>query len=134
MITLKHVRIVHLVNLIMFSHGTANGWTSSAIPLLTSKDTPLKSGPLTNDEISWIGSINAFGAVFGTISLGYLMSRMGSKRAILLLAIPEFACWLLIYFGNNYYYILISRVLNGISGGGILASIVLYISEIADDR
>lgn len=118
----------------MFSHGATNGWMSPAVAILSSNDTPLESGPLTNDDISWIGSINAFGAIFGTISLGYFISLMGSKRAILLLAIPEALFWILIYFGTHYYYILIARVLIGISGGGILTSLVLYISEIANDK
>lgn len=110
------------------------GWTSPALPFLSSKDTPLESGPLTNDQISWIGSINCAGGLCGTISLGYFISKMGSKRAILLLTIPEVAYWILIYFGNHYYYILIARVLNGFAGGGILTSLVLYISEIANDE
>lgn len=33
-------------------------WTGCALPYLASEETPLVSGPLTNDEISWIGSID----------------------------------------------------------------------------
>lgn len=100
----------------MFAHGAAMGQLAPALPFLSSKDTPLESGPLTNDQISWIGSINSFGAIIGNLSFGYLISVMGSKRAILLLAIPEVLFWVLIYFGNHYYYILIARVLNGYAG------------------
>lgn len=124
----------HSVNLVMFSHGATNGWMSPAVPILSSNDTPLESGPLTNEDISWIGSINAFGAICGTIALGYFISLMGTKRAILLLAIPEDLFWIFIYFGTHYYYILIARVLIGISGGGILTSLVLFIAEIANDK
>lgn len=128
------VSLGSLVDLIMFSHGAAMGQLSPALPFLSSEDTPLKSGPLTNDQISWIGSVNCFGAIIGTLSLGYLISVMGSKRAILLLTIPEVLFWVLIYFGDHYYYILIARILNGYAGGGILTSLVLYISEIANDE
>lgn len=123
-----------LVDLIMLSHGVAVAWASPAIPILSSENTPLISGPLTNDEISWIGSINSIGAAFGAIFIGYIISILGPKRAVLLLAIPEALFWVLIYYGNHYYYIFGARFLSGFSGGAIAPAIVLYISEVANDK
>lgn len=131
---LTEIVIFYSVNLLMFAHGTTNGWMSPALSILSSKDTPLESGPLTNEVMSWIGSVNTVGGVIGTISLGFLVSLMGSKRAILLLAIPEVLFWFLIFIGSHYYYIIIARILIGISGGGIITSLVLYIAEIANDK
>lgn len=104
------------------------------MPILSSEDTPLVSGKLTTDEISWIGSVISLGAVIGAISAGYLISLMGPKHAIILFAIPEAAAWLLIYFGNHYYHIIISRVMSGIGGAGLVCALVLYISDIANDE
>lgn len=118
----------------MFAHGITMGWPSSAIPVLQDDNTFLISGPLTNDEVSWIGSIDALGAICGSITLGYLISLMGHKRAILLMAIPEVAFWIFIYFGNHYYYIIAARVVSGYAGGGIVPPLVLYVSEIANDE
>lgn len=37
------------------------GWIAPATPLLLSHETPLETGPMTNEQLSWIGSINAIG-------------------------------------------------------------------------
>ncbi|XP_055304280.1 facilitated trehalose transporter Tret1-like, partial [Sitodiplosis mosellana] len=121
-------------NLLIFSSGAVNGWVSPALSVLASDKSPLISGALTTDEISWIGSINVLGAMMGTLSLGYFISLMGSKRAILLLTIPIIVFWLLVYFGNHYYYLLLGRVFAGIGGGGVLTALILYVSEISDDN
>lgn len=107
---------------------------SPALPILTSENSPLASGPLTNSEVSWIESIISLANMLGTLALGYLISLMGSKRALLLLTIPIILFWLLVYFGNHYYHLLLARNFNGFGGVGILTSLILYVSEIADDR
>lgn len=45
-----------IANILMISSGVMTGWTSPAIPFLESEETPLKSGPVTTEEISWIGA------------------------------------------------------------------------------
>lgn len=117
----------------MFSHGTVAAWPTTAMPILSSTNTPLESGPLPTEGISWIGSINSIGGIIGTISFGYIVSLMGPKHAILVLTLPEIAFWCLIYFGKHYYYVLIARVLSGFTGAGMVP-LVLFVSEIADDE
>lgn len=118
----------------MLAHGAVIGWSSPALPILSSEQSPLASGPLTMDQISWIGSINCLSAMLGTIAFGYLISLMGIKRAMLLLTIPTTTFWLLVYFGNHYYHLLLARFFSGFGGGGICTTLTLYVSEIADDR
>lgn len=126
--------MIIVANLIALSHGTIIGWVSPAIPKLSSAGTPLiKSGPLTNDQISWIGSINCVGGLLGSFSFGYFTAMLGSKRAVFFLAFPLAAFWLLIYYGDTYYHILIARFIGGWAGGGVRSSIMLYISEVAND-
>lgn len=43
-------------------------------------------------------------------------------------------CWLLIIFATNSYHLAVSRLLCGIFSCGIDQGLVLYVSEIADDR
>lgn len=123
------------MNLLVFAHGIAVGWLTPAIAILSNKnDTPLVSGPLTNEEISWIGAVMNIGSFVGTILLGLLISYLGSKRAILTIAIPEIVYWILIYFGTNYYSIFIARIFNGLGGGGNVTAVILFISEISDNK
>lgn len=118
----------------MFSHGCILGWVAPALMLLTSDDTPLASGPLTLEELSWIGSMHCIGAIFGTFAFGSLTGFVGCKRAMGLLGIPAISYWVLIVFGNSVNWIIVARFVAGATGGGIFSITVLYIAEIADDR
>lgn len=56
-----------VVNISSMSIGTSLGWTAPVIPKLIDeelKDTPLTVVP-TADQVSWIGSLLAMGAIFG---------------------------------------------------------------------
>lgn len=94
-------------------HGAINGWVSPALATLAHDSTPLKTGPLTNEQVSWIGSINTIGALCGAITTGYLASAFGCKKLMLLLAVPSIVFWTLIHFGDDYYHILIARTISG---------------------
>lgn len=65
---------------------------------------------------------------------GYFISLISCKRAMLLLTIPSTVHWLLIYFGNHYFQILLAKFFDGIVTGGSASTIMLYISEIANDK
>lgn len=58
----------------------------------------------------------------------------GSKRATELLALPAIAVWLFIHFGDTFYCILIARFFVGLCGGGFQSGVVLYVSEISNDK
>ena len=96
-------------NLIALTQGLQIGWVSTSASDLASDETPLLSGAITNDQLSWIGSINCIGALIGSFSVGYLTNLLGSKRTTHFLAVPYVISWLLIYFGTMYEHILIAR-------------------------
>lgn len=118
----------------MLGHGTIVGWVSPASVKLTDENSPLITGPLTNEQLSWIGSINCGGAIAGTFTFGYIAALFGCKRAMIFLAFPSILFWTLIQFGDSYYHILIARVASGFTGGGIQSTLVLYVSEIANNK
>lgn len=123
-----------LANLISLTQGCMLGWSSPAFPQLLSIDTPLTSGPLTNNQMSWIGSINAVGGIMGNMLSCYMISLLGAKRAALSLAIPSAAFLLLIYFGETSVHVLVARLFGGIAGGGVDCTVCLFVSEIANDE
>lgn len=110
------------------------GWIAPATPILLSDETPLKTGPLTNEQLSWIGSINAIGAILSTFTFGFVTLMLGCKRAIIFLTVPSIVFYVLIFVGDTYYYILIARFFTGWSGGGIQTTLILYIAEIANNK
>lgn len=68
------------MDLIMLAQGLSIGWMSPATKVLTSShDTPLVTGPLTSDQISWIGSISCISGLVGSCTIGYIISFIGCK-------------------------------------------------------
>lgn len=50
------------------------------------------------------------------------------------LAVPSILFWILIKFGHTFYHIFIARLIAGLLGGGFHSSVVLFLSEIANDK
>lgn len=47
-----------------------------------------------------------------------IADKIGRKWAIISIAVPQFIAWILVYFAQNTYYLIVSRFLQGFSGGG----------------
>lgn len=78
--------------------------------------------------------MNSVGAIFGTVIFGVMSALMGSKRAMTLTAYPIIVFWLFIYFGNDFLFILLARFATGLTTGGFQSGVVLYVSEISNDK
>lgn len=72
--------------------------------------------------------------MIGSLTFGYFITSLGSKRALLFLTIPDILFWLLIYFGNSFYHILIAKFLGGWAATGAHGGAILFVSEIANDE
>lgn len=121
-------------NIFCLSYGCIIGWISPALSHLTTEHSPLTEGPLTTEQISWIGSIASIGALFGSIISSYITALFGCKKAMLLFSIPSTLFWFVILFTNTYYYLLFAEFLIGFSSMGCFANLILYIAEISNDR
>lgn len=75
--------LIHTANVIVFASGTILGWLTPQMPRLTSEDTPNR---ISTDELSWVVAINCIGSTAGAIINGFVVSFVGSKRALLSLA------------------------------------------------
>lgn len=73
----------------MVGFGCATGWLSMALPLLQSEETPLTTGQLTTEEMSWIGSVIALGAIVGNCICGYIVTVIGTRNTIFLIGFPQ---------------------------------------------
>lgn len=54
--------------------------------------------------------------------------RIGKKRALIIVTLPLFACWLLVYLADNLTLLMLSRFLGGFAGGGIFALVPRLVS------
>lgn len=74
----------------MIASGFVTGWSSPAIPFLKNeKSTPLKNGPATIEEISWICSCLSLGGTISTLCFDSISKKLGRKLTFYLIAIPH---------------------------------------------
>ena len=78
-----------LVNLMTIAHGATTGWLSPITHILQSDASPFDSGPMTNEQMSWLGSIVMLGGLFGNLSYSTINNYFGMKISILTLGIPN---------------------------------------------
>lgn len=78
--------------------GTVLAWTSPAGEKLIAGEYGF---PVTESDLSWIGSSMALGAVFGSPIVGNLVDTVGRKNTMLLLAVPTLVGWGLIVWAES---------------------------------
>uniref|UniRef100_A0A182STD7 Major facilitator superfamily (MFS) profile domain-containing protein n=1 Tax=Anopheles maculatus TaxID=74869 RepID=A0A182STD7_9DIPT len=131
---LNQVLAVLRIHIITASYGVTVGWPAPIIPLLRSPDTPLPSGPITVEEASWIGATLCIGGTIGTILFAIIHTYFGKKVVLLLIPIPHVILWTLILIGDSVWYIYWARFCSGLTGGGVVSVVPLYIADIADKK
>lgn len=119
--------------MISLSHGCAVGWLSPFLPYLKSTNSHLTTGPITSEDASWIGSLLAAGGIVGAIVFGNITEKFGKKIALFLLVIPHLSFWLLVFFSTHVYHLYLARFIAGITSGGVLRTISLYVAEISEN-
>lgn len=101
--------LIVLVNIIAVSHGCLVGWLSPFLFYLKSEKSHLTTGPLSEDDVSWIGSLLCLGAfsgrleniesenknnssiyLKGTILFGWIAKVVGKRLTLLFLGIVGF--------------------------------------------
>ncbi|XP_063700202.1 facilitated trehalose transporter Tret1-like [Culicoides brevitarsis] len=120
--------------IMMLANGACCGWTSPSFPILQSDATPLHGGPLTNEQMSWIGALMSPGGLVGTILYGWMCDKFGRRISGFTITIPHIASWIFIIIAQYPYHLLIARFLAGFAGGGTFIVVPIYISEITEPR
>ncbi|KAK9873039.1 hypothetical protein WA026_020774 [Henosepilachna vigintioctopunctata] len=116
---------------LLLTSGSNVGWSSPMIQKLNrTEDNPI--GPLTEDERSWVVSISILGTLTGSLICGGLGQILGRKILITAMGIPYVIFYVTIAFAKELWLLLLARFIGGLSAGGLLAVLPLYISEIAD--
>ncbi|XP_049863273.1 facilitated trehalose transporter Tret1-2 homolog [Schistocerca gregaria] len=119
------------VTLSSLSVGTVLSWTSPA--LMELQDVNATSAPfhVTQDEGSWIGSLLAVGSMVGSLPAGRVSQVVGRRPALLGLALPLAASWVVILAAGGAAALYCARLLAGLAVGGISAVAPVYVAEIA---
>lgn len=142
-----------------FAVGTILAWTSPVLPLLEEIDTPINAAlslplngtndssvffapenltvnhhwlTITKEEGSWVGSLIAIGACFGSVPGGKAADIFGRKPTVAFLAVPTILSWLMILWANHVYWLYAARLLAGAVIGAVTATVPMYIGETAE--
>lgn len=137
---------------VTFTHGIIGGWLSPALLVLNSEDTPLESGPMTAEEISWLASSLCIGGAIGVVATGIITSRFGNRIALMVLALPQIVSefsvyyslspflsfsqfwWICVIFANSYVHLVVGRAVTGLTGGALFRVLPNFVSEIAESE
>ncbi|XP_029664177.1 facilitated trehalose transporter Tret1-2 homolog [Formica exsecta] len=109
--------------------GITLGWTSPILPYLTSEESFLPE--LSENQISWISSLLALGAIAGAVPAGKIADWIGRKWAIILTVVPFATCWLTLVTTRNIISIYAARFIGGIGAGAACVLVPVYVGEIA---
>ncbi|XP_033216757.1 facilitated trehalose transporter Tret1-like [Belonocnema kinseyi] len=120
---------VFSASLVTFGFGSAEIWSSPALPHLRSNSSEFT---ITPSQGSWVASIYNIGTIFGMLLYPLLVDRIGRKYTLLIFAMPQTISWMMIFYAKNVIHLYSARIVSGIGYGGAYPVQIMYIGEIAD--
>lgn len=94
--------------------GIISGWTAPTINKLKHGEYGLSA---TDQQLSWIASLNAVGRFFGSVLMGLTVDRLGRKYAIVICSFTFFIFWIPMIFIRSIMLMCWLRLLMGITQG-----------------
>nr|XP_018909634.1 PREDICTED: facilitated trehalose transporter Tret1-like [Bemisia tabaci] len=89
---------------------------------------------MNDDQASWFGSIPDFCHPIGSLTSGLLQDKFGRKGAMMLINIPIFIGWMILYFAQSIHALYAVSVIMGLCTGLAEAPLHAYIGEIGEPR
>ncbi|XP_045494919.1 sugar transporter ERD6-like 6 isoform X1 [Colias croceus] len=125
--TFRQVLVITGLALCSISDGYIFGQTSGMIDALRGNSTM----QLSEDGLSWIASSINITCFCGFAVVAIVTEILGRRKALILLNIPVLCCWIMVYFAQNITTLLFSRVIMGVSYGGVLMLTYICVGEYA---
>ena len=116
-------------------NGSVIGYTGPAIPSLLSTNSTSVWGnetPVTFQEASWLTGLLSIGCFVGCVMAGPVMEKIGRKKSLMFVAGGFYILgFLLISLASRVELLYAGRFMNGAGLGVVLATVSVYIVEIA---
>lgn len=122
-----------VVNLPIAIYGIAIAWVATFVHKFQDKSTPLEV-IMTQDEVSWMAAGGSSGAILSTIVCGFFLDTIGRRLTLIFVAFPQLLSWVLLLVSTDPFFVIVARLLLGISGGGAFMAAPVFVAEISDDE
>ncbi|XP_057379573.1 facilitated trehalose transporter Tret1-2 homolog [Daphnia carinata] len=119
----------------MLSTGLVRGWSSSAIPQLTSPNN--ETLYLEQNEAAWLTSLPPLCAIFGSLLIAFPMELYGRRMTLASLSIPYVLGFYLMglsYYLHSAAVLFVGRVITGLITGASSPTSQIYVSECSSPR
>lgn len=83
------------------------------------------------ENASWFAAIVSIGALFGALTAGPVLTKLGPKLSVIASNVPYLICWIMVIFGENVTTLVIGRFLGGLSIGFSSGAVPVYCIEIS---
>ncbi|CAH1164360.1 unnamed protein product [Phaedon cochleariae] len=113
------------------SYGINSSWTSPFSIYLTSTSSII---PMTSESLSWCAISPLMGCFIGALIAANISDRIGRKSTILIMAPVVFLCCIGIGYVRNIWYLVVLRMIIGVTDGAVFTALPMYIGEIAEPR
>jgi len=129
----KQVLATFCVTIGCLLNGSVIGYTSPAIPSLLNSTTVYGDRmTISYQEASWTTGLLSLGCFFGCILAGPTMERLGRRLTLMIVAAGSYAAgFLFIVLAQGAELLYVGRFFNGVGLGLVLATVSVYIVEIA---
>jgi len=119
-----------------FIIGNLMGWVSPVQPQLQDLDQTGNPNSiwyvcLSDDDISWIGSLIILGALCGAMIGGTIIDRWGCKRTFIVSSLPIVFGWLMTVVSVHTSMIFIGCFVAGFFGGLCSVGVSIYVGEVS---
>lgn len=98
----------------IIGHGCAIGYPAILLPQLDEPDSTIKLAPVV---ASWIASVLGISQLIGSFVTPTIMSRCGRRTAHFAVTLPVLFGWFITTCATRYEYLLVGRILQGLSIG-----------------
>ncbi|KAI9559970.1 hypothetical protein GHT06_013978 [Daphnia sinensis] len=119
----------------MLCTGLVRGWSSSAIPQLTSPNN--ETLYLEQNEAAWLTSLPPLCAIFGSLLIAFPMELYGRRMTLATLSIPYVVGFYLMglsYYLHSATVLFVGRVITGLITGASSPTSQIYVSECSSPR
>nr|XP_018915851.1 PREDICTED: facilitated trehalose transporter Tret1-like isoform X1 [Bemisia tabaci] len=127
--TLSQILATSAKSFLLLCVGMLIGFPTVLIPvLMRNKDGDLH---FSGEEASWYGSLTYIFQPAGSLLSGAMLQSFGCKKLMMLINIPQFGCWLMLYYASSNISLYISSAMVGFVIGLMEAPTIRYIGEIS---